>query len=285
MKKINRFWIYPLWILSVFSMLTNGCKKDDNSSPAVQIPILTSSAITDITEASAICGGNISSDGGATIIVRGVCWSTGPTPSISDSKTSDGMNSGSFLSNLTGLTANTTYYVRAYATNSAGTGYGNIVSFKTINVTLSLSQKVAGNYSGNGKYMPADQSLGPNTYECTVPDWESFLQSGPATAIVSSINDTTVHIVLSGGIYSNSFNKNLILSGNGNEISDENGIVAFFIDTNSLQISFSNIVWVGGSECVPVNKYYRVFDGIITYPPTPNHIYTSIETWEFNGNK
>jgi pimeloyl-ACP methyl ester carboxylesterase len=96
-----------------------------------QIPVLTTSAVTNITQTSATSGGNITSDGGLTVTSRGVCWSTGSTPTIYDSKTNYGTGTGSFTSNITGLTANTTYYVRAYATNSAGTGYGNTVSFKT----------------------------------------------------------------------------------------------------------------------------------------------------------
>jgi uncharacterized protein (TIGR02145 family) len=67
---------------------------------------------------------------------RGVCWSTGNTPTIADSKTTDGTGPGTFLSLITGLTDGTTYYVRAYATNDAGTGYGNTFSFATQNSSI-----------------------------------------------------------------------------------------------------------------------------------------------------
>jgi len=69
----------------------------------------------------------VTSDGGSSVSARGVCWSTGSTPSIADSKTTDGTGTGIFTSNITGLTSNTTYNVRAYATNGAGTGYGNAI--------------------------------------------------------------------------------------------------------------------------------------------------------------
>ncbi|MDD2550415.1 MAG: FISUMP domain-containing protein, partial [Bacteroidales bacterium] len=95
-------------------------------------PIVTTNAITNITQTTATSGGNITDDGGAEVTARGVCWSTSPAPTITDSKTEDGIGLGEFISNLTGLIANTTYYVRAYATNSAGTGYGNEVVFTTL---------------------------------------------------------------------------------------------------------------------------------------------------------
>lgn len=95
-------------------------------------PELTTRAVTRITQTTASSGGNITSDGGIPVAERGVCWSsTKPLPDISDSKTTDGSGSGGFESNLTGLTGNTTYYVRAYATNEQGTGYGAAVQFKT----------------------------------------------------------------------------------------------------------------------------------------------------------
>ena len=96
------------------------------------IPILSSNSITGITSSTATCGGNISNDGGLTVTERGVCWSIGLTPTLSDSKTIDGAGAGSFSSALVGLNAGTTYFVRAYATNSSGTGYGMAMSFITL---------------------------------------------------------------------------------------------------------------------------------------------------------
>jgi uncharacterized protein (TIGR02145 family) len=95
------------------------------------VPTLTTSAVTLITQTTAISGGNITSDGGVEVTARGVCWSTHAVPTISDSKTINGTGSGSFTSSITGLTGNTTYYVRAYATNSEGTAYGQEISFRT----------------------------------------------------------------------------------------------------------------------------------------------------------
>jgi uncharacterized protein (TIGR02145 family) len=100
------------------------CKKEE-------IPILNTAAITNVTTTSAISGGKIADNGSGTIAQQGICWSTAENPTINDSKTSDGVSSSGFVSNLSGLTPNTTYYVRAYASNNVGTGYGNLVTFKT----------------------------------------------------------------------------------------------------------------------------------------------------------
>jgi uncharacterized protein (TIGR02145 family) len=135
-EELNRFLAYNFSYVSTYSGHTeqNGfsvrCLKDINS--IVSPPTLTTNTITAITSTSATTGGNITTDGGAAVISRGVVWSTGPNPTITlTTKTNNGTGIGSFTSSLTNLSPNTTYYVRAYATNSAGTGYGNVVTFAT----------------------------------------------------------------------------------------------------------------------------------------------------------
>ena len=100
------------------------------------MPQIATINVTSITPNSAVCGGNVTSDGGANVTARGVCWSASPNPTINDSKTTDGRGTGSFTSNITGLADGTTFYVRAYATNSKGTAYGEERSFTTIEGTL-----------------------------------------------------------------------------------------------------------------------------------------------------
>ena len=96
------------------------------------LPELTTTAVLNITQNSAVGGGTIMSQGGTPVIERGVCWSISDHPTISDCKTSDGPGTGAFTSKITGLTANTSYHVRAYATKISGTTYGNEVSFSTL---------------------------------------------------------------------------------------------------------------------------------------------------------
>ena len=99
------------------------------------LPKLTTSAATSITSVSAISGGTITADGGYSIISKGVFWGTSPNPTISDSSTDNGSGASSFTSNLASLSPATTYYYRAYATNSIGTGYG--MTFTLTTPTLS----------------------------------------------------------------------------------------------------------------------------------------------------
>ncbi len=93
---------------------------------------MTTTNVSNITQTTATSGGNVTSDGGANVTARGVCWSTSQNPTISNSHTTDGNGTGSFTSNLINLNPNTTYYVRAYATNEKGTSYGEQRSFTTL---------------------------------------------------------------------------------------------------------------------------------------------------------
>ena len=101
----------------------------------ISLPTISTKEISDITSTSATSGGNVTDNGGAEITTRGVCWNITGTPTITDSKTTDGAGIGEFTSNITDLQPNTTYYVRAYATNSEGTAYGEERSFITTTVT------------------------------------------------------------------------------------------------------------------------------------------------------
>jgi uncharacterized protein (TIGR02145 family) len=100
------------------------------------VPTLTTTAASAITQTTATSGGNVSADGGGSVTARGVAWSTSAAPTISGSFTSNGTGTGTFTSALTGLTPGTLYHVRAYATNSAGTAYGNEITFTTNPVVL-----------------------------------------------------------------------------------------------------------------------------------------------------
>jgi DUF2075 family protein len=95
-------------------------------------PSLTTTEASSISKYAASAGGTITSNGGSVITASGICWSTTAIPTISDSKTTDGTTSGTFTSSIIGLTAGTTYYVRAYAINAIGTGYATAQSFTTL---------------------------------------------------------------------------------------------------------------------------------------------------------
>jgi pectinesterase len=104
------------------------------TAPSTTIPTLSTSEITNIQGNSAYGGGNVSDNGGTAITKRGICWSTTPSPTTDDvciSQTPSGSGEGQFFTPITRLETSTTYYVRAYATNGNGTGYGEERSFKT----------------------------------------------------------------------------------------------------------------------------------------------------------
>ena len=160
------------YYLRTYAKNSNGIAYGDNvtfKTLDYSKPTVSTSEATIITNSTITCGGNVTADGGATVTARGVCWSkTNQNPTITDSHTTDGTGTGSFTSNITGLTQNTTYYVRAYATNSKGTSYGTTQQFSTSKPTYLMSEGgtvltssgkfydsggASGNYSDNESYV------------------------------------------------------------------------------------------------------------------------------------
>jgi uncharacterized protein (TIGR02145 family) len=136
MKIKSRIWIFHSIVMGILLILSNNCSKEKNQVPG-EAPVLTTVSVNSVTTTTANCGGNITNDGGAKVTARGLCWTTTQNPTIDDNKTTDGTGTGIFTSAITDLTENTTYYVRAYATNSVATSYGNELFFKTFAGTVS----------------------------------------------------------------------------------------------------------------------------------------------------
>ncbi len=130
--------------------------------PAIaSLPTLTTTNADNINSTFATVGGNITNDGGGTVTERGVVWATSTNPTTGNNKLAIGSGTGAFSGQITGLTANTIYYVRAYATNTAGTAYGNQVSFTTSDGTgpITLTPTLDSSFDSYGSY-PDD----PNCY-------------------------------------------------------------------------------------------------------------------------
>ncbi|HOF46486.1 MAG TPA: FISUMP domain-containing protein, partial [Bacteroidales bacterium] len=104
---------------------------EEVSFTTLGLPTVTTSAVSGITPTGATSGGNVTADGNSPVTARGICWSTSPNPSLANNVTDNGTGLGTFISTINGLTPSTTYYIRAYATNSVGTAYGNAISFTT----------------------------------------------------------------------------------------------------------------------------------------------------------
>ena len=132
----------------------------------INIPTISTKIITDIAGNSSITGGTITSDGGSSISSRGIVWDTKSNPTILlNTKTSDSIGIGEFKSSINGLMTNTKYYVRAYATNLAGTSYGNEESFTTLNYNTVIG-------ANNRIWM--DRNLGATRVATSITDEEAF---------------------------------------------------------------------------------------------------------------
>jgi uncharacterized protein (TIGR02145 family) len=131
----------------IFLVFFTGCSKNGEDPPVIEptVPVLNTTNIADISQTSAKSVSTVTSDGGAPVTSRGVCWNTTNPPEIKDPHTTDGTGTGTFESQLTELTPNTMYYARAYATNSKGTAYGSTASFRTLKTVVDSVADFDGN--------------------------------------------------------------------------------------------------------------------------------------------
>jgi uncharacterized protein (TIGR02145 family) len=125
----NKFFLFLFFLAILTLSLSVGCRKDKPVTG--KVPVLTTTASTFLNPTNVCTGGNITDAGSSPVSARGVCWSTQSNPTINDSCTKDGIGNGSFFSFITGLMPLTTYHLRAYASNSEGTGYGNQITITT----------------------------------------------------------------------------------------------------------------------------------------------------------
>ncbi|WP_317897975.1 DUF1566 domain-containing protein [Aurantibacillus circumpalustris] len=192
------------------------------TTPSPSLATITTATISAITETSAVSGGDVISDGGAPVLSKGVCWSTSPNPTSDlSTKSMDGGSIGLFTSNLLNLLSNTTYYVRAYATNSIGTSYGNEIIFTT---NLGVGDSYQG---GVIAYVlqPGDTGYDVNTQHGIIAaatdqsasaPWALTLTSTGANAqtIGSGKNNTNAIVSNQGaGTYAAALCDNLVLGG------------------------------------------------------------------------
>jgi uncharacterized protein (TIGR02145 family) len=208
-------------------------------------PTVTTTAISSVTASTATSGGNITDDGGAPISARGICWATTASPTIGNDKTSDGTGTESFTSNMTGLNFETTYYVRAYATNSIGTVYGNQLSFTTTprpdsDLTFGTSADGSILLHSVGDKRIIFKTIGPDNFIKYSSDNGATYNQG--IKITGIFNDSNKARILENG--------NIVLFC-GNKI--------YYSDNNMATIAPCNVQNIDGSPYVyhtPVNPAY-----------------------------
>jgi hypothetical protein len=141
-------------LISFSFFLFSGCKKE-------RVPIVKTHEVSQITSESAVAGGNVTEPGIGKVESRGVCWSRNKVPTVNNSITVDGSGLGRYTSSMTGLTPNTTYYVRAYAINGEGVGYGDVVNYTTKDPP-DLANVITA--------FPSDVFFRGATVNCSIPD-------------------------------------------------------------------------------------------------------------------
>lgn len=152
-----------------------GAEDSATTLAAIVPPTLTTATPTNVLAVTATAGGTVTDWGGDTVKARGVCWDTTANPTVSNKMTVDGSGIGTFSSGLSGLKAGTQYHVRAYATNSAGTGYGPDVSFYTENAQPDTTVVVA--QDGSGDYTTVQAAFNAVPYNYT-GKWTIYVKNG-----------------------------------------------------------------------------------------------------------
>ncbi len=239
------------------------------------LPSVTTANPSNITQTSATLGGNVTSDGGSTVTQRGVCWSTSENPTLSNQFLPSGSGTGSFSINISGLTPDVTYYVRAFATNSNGTAYGNQVSFTT--------------QSGGTCTIYANTPTGPTTpcagsavtystssypYPAQSYDWQilptiagTLTQSGSSATITWSLlysGPAQIRVRGNYGTCENPWSSyltvNVRIDDSDIVISGETNVCVNSEIIYSLSRPASNYTWVysGGSPSNPTNQDIRM---------------------------
>lgn len=182
-------------VIIIFVFVVPGCKKNANSDPPqpVTIPQVTTTAVSNITATTATAGGTIVSDGGSKVTASGVCWSkTNPSPTIADDTLKTNTATGTFTGQMKNLSTITTYYVRAYATNSAGTGYGATVSFKSPNKAPEASNIiVAGNLNVLQKIVVRYRYTDAENDAADTPGFQWYLANDTTGSPVIPITNAT----------------------------------------------------------------------------------------------
>lgn len=246
------------------------------TTPAITLPIVNTNSVSLITSSSAFCGGYVNSDGGSPVTARGVCWSTSNNPTIANSKTTDGIGSGSFTSSITGLTMGTTYYAKSYATNVLGTAYGNEMKFRAIVIGNSWYGGVvayvyqpgdagydSGYVNGHGLIAaPNDQSTSIRWY-----NGSDIKTNATATALGAGVNNTNTIVSIQGtGSYAAKLCYDLVLGGQNDwYLPSKDELLKLWLNKATIGGFANEYYWSSSEIPVSFSYAYRVslYNGLV----------------------
>jgi hypothetical protein len=234
-KFIFRFCL-PAFV-GILLIAAFGCTKKGSTpeNPIAQVPEIITSGVSEITAYTAKSGGNCS-DAGAPVTTKGVCWSTSHNPTTDSPKTNDSSGAGLYSSYLTGLSPNTTYYVRGYATNRLGTGYGNEVIFKTLGVLTVTTTDVTnitpssatsgGNVTDDGGFAVTSKGVCWDTSPFPILANQNYTQDGSGIgSFISNLTNLTSNTIY----YVRAYAVNQNGTTYGNQVAFSNSTLPFFI--------------------------------------------------------
>jgi hypothetical protein len=306
------------YILLFAVLIFVGCEKkvkDPEPEPVNPLPVVETAAVSDITETTALSGGNVTSEGTSALSAVGICWDINPAPTILRPHTNVGKGTGSFISSATNLNPNTTYYLRAYATNGAGTAYGNERIFKTSSTwnvvdsfpgainsllidgsKLYLATSVTGIQSGdlNGS--------GFSEFNNGLPDYNALSITLAGSKLFSSISgygiyrsvSSTINWVESNGgivqsaamnIFSIAANSQTLIAGTIEGVYRSVNDGVSWVRINSLPVDFYYAACFNGNECYVAGEpgVYHSYDNGLTWNKL--NISATINCFLVNGNE
>lgn len=282
----NRNWILPVALIaSIFLLITpSSCEKEE------EVPTVTTKEVISITHTSAVSGGTVADDGGLAVQEKGICWGANPEPDLADNVVIRETNLPSFGCDVVGLTPNTTYYVRAYATNAKGTGYGASISFTTLSLsipelTTAEITEIMGSSASCGGNVTADGGAAVTVRGvCWATSENPTLESGAgSTTDGEGIGEYTSR--LSGlepftTYYVRAYATNSEGTAYGNQVSftsgQEDGVTGTVTDVEG---NVYPTIYIGGREWMAKNLRTRTFRG-----GTPILTGLSDEQWQVTSS-
>lgn len=260
-----------------------------------EVPTVTTTEVTNIEGTAAICGGTITNEGSSTVLSRGVCWSKDTEPTISGNNTVDGAGAGSFISTITGLEGGTKYFVRAFASNYAGTGYGMTMSFTTLGEIPSATSQNPSNITTTKATF---NGIVNANHLSTEVYFEYGLTTSYGSIVQASINpvngSTDIHLSvdISGLIKGISYHYRIVAKNSiGVVYGEDIKFTTYFSSVDDIDGNTYNVVFIGNQVWMADNlrvTKYRNGDIIGTTIPATKDISNELTPkyqWSINGDE